>query len=100
MLAPIEQYRFHPTRRWRFDFAWPDRKVAVEIDGLVQSGRGRHQTVQGVLGDAEKQEAALRAGWLVYRVPGPWVASRSRHVWRPQVITTLRQLLGEAHDSN
>ena len=39
----------HPTRRWRFDFAWPDPMVAVEIEGgLYQSGR--HQSFKGFYG--------------------------------------------------
>ena len=87
------EYRFHPTRRWRFDFAFPAEKVAVEIDGLVWSGKGRHQTVQGYIRDAEKLEAALQLGWRVYVVPGPWVATSRRHIWRPEVVDTLRVLL-------
>ena len=95
--APERQVRFHPTRRWRFDFAWPAHLIAVEVDGLVYGNRGNvggHQTVDGILADAEKYEAALTAGWLVYRVPGPWVRkSPTRPVCRPQVIDTIRELL-------
>lgn len=29
----IPEYRFHPTRKWRFDFAIPHIKVAIEIEG-------------------------------------------------------------------
>tara|TARA_R110002126_G_scaffold288065_2_gene441348 strand:+ start:900 stop:1049 length:150 start_codon:yes stop_codon:yes gene_type:complete len=29
--TPEAEYRFHPTRRWRFDFARPDKKLAVEV---------------------------------------------------------------------
>ena len=65
----------------------------MEVDGLVPGGRGGHQTIRGILRDAEKAEAALRAGWTVYRIPGQWVATKTRHVWRPKVIDTLRQLL-------
>ena len=90
---PVPQYQFHPTRQWRFDFAWPGQKVAVEIDGLVYGGRGGHQTVDGILKDCEKHEAALLDGWRVYRVPGPWIAEGGRLVWRPEVLTTLRMLL-------
>jgi hypothetical protein len=28
---PVTEYRFHPTRRWRMDFAWPAHQVAVEL---------------------------------------------------------------------
>lgn len=88
------EYRFAPPRKWRMDFAWPDWKVAVEIEGLRYDGKARHQTAKGFVGDAEKYEAALRLGWKVYRVPGPWIAeSETRMIWRPQVMETLKMLL-------
>ena len=43
--------------------------------------------------DAHKYEAALLDGWTVYRVPGPWVATTKRHIWRPEVMTVLSALL-------
>lgn len=63
---PVAEHRFHPSRRWRFDFAWPERKVAVEIDGGVWI-RGRHNHPTGYLADMEKLNAAAEAGWAVYR---------------------------------
>ena len=33
---PIPQLKFHPKRQWLFDFAWPLKKVAVEIQGMGQ----------------------------------------------------------------
>ena len=90
---PETEYRFHPQRKWRLDMAWPDQMVAVEIEGITYAG-GRHQRVAGFLADAEKYEAAMLAGWTVFRVPGQWVAEGSRMIWREQVIDTLKQLLG------
>lgn len=43
------EHLFAPERRWRLDFAWPHKRVGVELDGLVHSGRGCHQTVDGIL---------------------------------------------------
>ena len=63
---PEREYRFHPKRRWRFDFAWPDYMVAVEVEGITQQG-GRHQRIDGFKKDLEKYEAALLGGWIVYR---------------------------------
>lgn len=58
------EYRFHPTRLWRFDFAFPSLRIGIEIDG-----RGRHQTVDGVRKDCEKLNEATRLGWRVLRFP-------------------------------
>ena len=80
---PVREHRFHPTRKWRFDFCWPDRLVAVEIEGVTYQG-GRHQTVKGFIDDCEKYEAAMMLGWRVYRVPGRWVARNGRIGMSPE----------------
>ena len=37
----VKEYLFHPTRKWRFDYAIPDHKIALEVEGGVWTG-GRH----------------------------------------------------------
>ena len=69
---PVRELRFHDTRRWRFDFAWPDQMLAVEVEGGVWS-RGRHVRGQGFTRDCEKLNAAALLGWRVLRIPGEWV---------------------------
>jgi very-short-patch-repair endonuclease len=69
MIEPEYEYRFHPTRRWRFDVAFPKAKVAVELDGGVYT-QGRHTRGAGFEGDCEKINAALDLGWVVYRYSG------------------------------
>ena len=69
---PMRQHRFHPTRRWLLDFAWPDRKVAVEVDGGTWSG-GRHTRGAGFETDCEKLNEAAIMGWRVLRVTGTMV---------------------------
>lgn len=63
---PIAEHRFHPSRRWRFDWAWPERKIAVEIDGGIWI-QGRHNRASGYLADLEKLNAAAEMGWRVLR---------------------------------
>ena len=60
----IREHQFYSGRRWRFDFAFPASKVAIEIDG-----RGRHQTVTGVRNDCEKHNMACLLGWCVLHFP-------------------------------
>jgi len=62
---PIREYRFMIDRDWRFDFAWPRQRVALEVNGgRWKSGGGRHA------GDADywKLATAAAAGWRVLPV--------------------------------
>lgn len=63
---PQAEYRFAPPRRWRFDFAWPAHKVALEVEGGVWTG-GRHVSGAGFVKDMEKYNAAAVLGWRVLR---------------------------------
>lgn len=61
-------------RRWQFDFAFVDYRLAVEIDGVrVQriNGQlvvlGRHASIAGIRGDQEKLNSAILLGWSVLR---------------------------------
>lgn len=60
------EYRFHKTRRWRFDVAIPKLQIAFECEGGTWS-RGRHVTPQGFEKDLEKYNTAMLMGWKVYR---------------------------------
>ncbi len=64
--APVAELRFAPPRRFRFDWAWPDHKVALECDGGVWT-QGRHTRGTGFLRDAEKFNIAAVMGWRILR---------------------------------
>lgn len=73
--TPEREWRFHPTRKWRFDFAWPGDKLAVEVEGGIwlpaMGKKGRHNTGAGIEADMEKYNAAALMGWRLIRVsPG------------------------------
>jgi very-short-patch-repair endonuclease len=61
---PSKELRFHPIRRWRFDFAFEDVKLAIEINGGVFTF-GRHTRGAGFSKDMEKLNAAQELGWVV-----------------------------------
>jgi very-short-patch-repair endonuclease len=70
--VPEREYKFaleELGRRWRFDFAYPERKIGIECEGGVWS-RGRHTRGQGFIDDCEKYNNAALLGWQVYRFPG------------------------------
>lgn len=83
--APVQEHRFHSTRRWRFDLAWPERMISVEVDGGVWSG-GRHTRGAGFVADCEKTNEATAMGWRVIRFPTP-------HVSDGTAIAILRRVL-------
>ena len=58
----VAEYRFHPTRKWQFDFAMPEKKIAIEIEGKGHAKWNRYH------GDVEKYNDAARLGWRVFRV--------------------------------
>lgn len=51
--APEPEHRFHESRRWRFDYAWPEHRVALEVEGGVWT-RGRHTRPSIELGDGKR----------------------------------------------
>jgi very-short-patch-repair endonuclease len=65
--TPVTEHRFHPVRKWRFDMAWIEDRVAVEVDGGAWVG-GRHVSGQGFEDDCEKLSWAAALGWRVLRV--------------------------------
>jgi hypothetical protein len=65
--VPVEEHEFAaPDRKWRIDFAWPDRKVGLECDGGVWTG-GRHTRGSGWVKDTEKLNDAACRGWRMLR---------------------------------
>jgi len=90
------QIRFQPARRWAFDFAWPDRMLAVEVHGgtwLPTTGdaakRGWHNTGAAFERDAVKMCAAAVAGWRVMIVTSAMVRDG-------RALEFIRQALEEA----
>lgn len=60
------EYRFHPDRRWRSDFAFEKAKVLVEVEGGHWVA-GRHNRGTGFERDMEKYNTATELGWSVLR---------------------------------
>lgn len=71
---PWREYPVCEGRAWRFDFAWPDMMLAVEINGAVYA-RGRHARGKGLENDYRKLGEALALGWSVYQCSSGMVAS-------------------------
>lgn len=61
---PEREFRFAPPRRWRFDFAWPSKMLAIEAQGGVWVN-GRHSGGKGQINDMDKLNQAQLLGWKV-----------------------------------
>lgn len=64
----VDEHRFCPGRMWRFDYANPDRMLAIEIEGAIFAN-GRHSRGSGMAGDMEKYNKAELYGWTILRYP-------------------------------
>jgi hypothetical protein len=63
----VRELYFHKPRRFHFDFAWPEKKVAVEIEGGVWINGGH---TRGLIftSNCEKYNLAIFDGWAVFRL--------------------------------
>jgi metal-sulfur cluster biosynthetic enzyme len=65
--VPEVEVKFDDVRMWRFDYAWPEYKVALEVEGGAFT-RGRHTRGVGFVNDLTKYSEAAIQGWLVLRL--------------------------------
>lgn len=61
------EVKFHPERKWRFDYAAPDKKLAIELEGGIWV-KGAHTRGSHYNSDCEKYNAATLLGWKVFRL--------------------------------
>ena len=82
---PTPEHRFAPPRRWRFDFAWVEQWVAVEVEGGTWTS-GRHVRGAGYDNDCEKYDEAVLMGWRILRFT-------AHHIDCGYAIETLKRAL-------
>ena len=63
---PVTEHKFHSSRKWRLDIAWPHHRIGLEVEGGVYTG-GAHGSVSGILRDIEKYNAATVLDWHILR---------------------------------
>ena len=80
------QYRFVPGRLYRFDRAWPEQFVAVEIQGGLWV-HGAHSRGSGVERDCVKLSIAAALGWRVLPISKAMIESG-------QAVELIAQALG------
>jgi hypothetical protein len=76
--APEKEFRFAPGRKFRFDYCYPDKMIAIEKEGgIFASHGGGHRSISGLLRDVEKYNLATLHGWKVYRITPNMIANGS-----------------------
>lgn len=88
---PKREFKFHGERGWRFDFAWPDRKVAVEIEGGIWVNGG-HSRGKAFMDDCEKYNEAALEGWMVLRIVVNHIRSGSGFQWLQRALAARQPI--------
>lgn len=89
--VPITEHRFHAVRRWRFDWAFLEPKLAIEVEGAAfLPGGGRHTRGAGFRKDTEKYAEALILGWRVLRVLPEQIANGTALTWCERILKGSR----------
>lgn len=83
--TPEREYRFAPPRRYRADFAYPERKLLIEVEGGVWT-RGRHTRGKGFTNDCEKYNLAALNGWNILRFT-------AEQIQTGMAVSTIEQML-------
>ena len=91
-LECLTEYQFNHTRKWRFDYAIPAYKIAIEQEGGTWIN-GRHIRPQTYLRDMEKYNAAAAAGWLLIRAtPQNLLSVETRECIKQAIATRKREV--------
>lgn len=80
-LEIVPEYKFHPTRKWRFDYAIPAERIAIEIEGGIWL-QGRHNRPLTMIKDFEKYNEAAKLGWRLLK-------------YTPKQVNNVAKIIGD-----
>lgn len=70
-----------PGRQFRWDFAFPEARLLVEVHGGIWRAKGAHNTGGAIERDAEKGAFAAGQGWRQFAVTGEQITSGKALAW-------------------
>lgn len=73
----VTEHRFHEGRKWRFDVAIPQTRLAFECDG--GKWRGGHRRGKALEADYERQNTAIMEGWRLLRFTNEQILGGEAH---------------------
>ena len=65
--CPEYELQFHTVRKYRFDAAWREQRIALELEGGIWMKGGAHALPSNIIRDMEKGNLAVSMGWRVLR---------------------------------
>lgn len=86
------EYKFVHDRRFRFDLAIPEKRIAIEFEGGVWSN-GRHVRGKGYVNDCKKYNLATMHGWKMLRYT---VEDTKRVAWEIIITDEIRKLINQS----
>src|SRR5262245_7040716 len=92
---PVREFRFSQERKFRADFAWPELRLLVEVEGGIWK-KGRHTRGSGYMRDVEKYKnppLAWMSGWRVLRFV-------DKHIKSGYAINTLEAVIRKGFEGN
>jgi very-short-patch-repair endonuclease len=89
---PTREYRFHPTRKWRFDFAWIPLLIAVEVEGGIWT-MGGHNRGRIYADNCMKYNEAVMLGWSLLRFT-------TDHINSLYAINTIEEIINQRRQEN
>jgi len=85
----VREFKFHPSRKWRYDYAIPEHKIAIEVEGGVWT-EGRHVRPAGFLKDMDKYNAGAVMGWRIFRVTPHTLLNTATLEMIRQAVNTIK----------
>jgi very-short-patch-repair endonuclease len=83
-VLPVCEFKFHPTRRWRLDVAFPEAKIGIELHGFRY-----HSSAKARRNDMEKSNALIQHGWRLLVFMASDVFSKSKLA---QIVETVGEV--------
>ena len=93
MPEPVREYRFAPPRKFRADFAYPDKMILIECEGGTWTN-GAHVRGGHYQSDCEKGNLAALRGFTVLRFTSAMIHSGDAVNTIEEVYKTMRRSEG------
>lgn len=85
----VREYKFLTTRKFKFDLAIVNKKIAIEFDGGIFTF-GRHVRGSAFAKDAEKSNLAILNGWRLLRYT---TADTKKLNWQYKIAYEIKNLI-------